>query len=123
MSSVGCASPSFGARVGCEGRPSDGICNECNEVPIGRNVCFSHAFGSAALVRSETIVRTRTQEYGARCRNENSGAETGAAAARALGLRIEELEAGTVQPLDVVDLRAVEVLVADHVDVQRDALR
>src|SRR5688572_16926911 len=51
------------------------------------------------------------------------GAEAGAAAAGALGLRVHELEPRAVQALDVVDLGPLEVLVAHHVDVELHPVR
>src|SRR4029078_8519159 len=51
-----------------------------------------------------------------------SGREGGAAAAGALHVGVAELEARAVQALDVVDLGALEVLVAERVDVELDPL-
>src|SRR5262249_23090527 len=48
--------------------------------------------------------------------------ERGPAAAGALDVRVAELEAGAVEALYVVDLGPVEVLVAERVDVELDAL-
>ena len=50
------------------------------------------------------------------------GREGGAAPAGALHVRVAELEAGAVEALDVVDLRPVQVLVAQGIDVELDAL-
>src|SRR5690349_14241163 len=46
------------------------------------------------------------------------GGEAAPAPARALDVRVVELEARAVQPLDVVDFGAVEVLEAERVDVE-----
>src|SRR5690606_12731671 len=52
-----------------------------------------------------------------------SGAEGGAAAAGAADVGVTELEAGPLDALHVVDLRAVQVLEAQGIHVELDAVR
>src|SRR5215475_8846415 len=51
------------------------------------------------------------------------GGEAAPATASALHVRIVELETRAVEPFDVVDFGAVEILEAERVDIEVDAVR
>src|SRR5690554_4581018 len=51
------------------------------------------------------------------------GAEAAPASACGLGLRIDKLKARAVEPLDIIDLRPLEVLVAHHIDIDGHTMR
>ena len=52
-----------------------------------------------------------------------SGLERRTATARPGNVRVAELEAGAVSPFDVIDLRTVEVLIAQRVDIEPNTVR
>src|SRR5579883_1549989 len=75
-------------------------------------------FDARSAPRGSALGRARSD----RAQKESEG-DGGAAAAGAFGVRVVELEPGPVQPLDVVDLRTLEVLEAQRIDVELDAVR
>ena len=68
---------------------------------------------------ADTDTRAEPARYG----RAGLDREAATAAAGALHVRVVELEPRAVEPFDVVDLGAVEVLVAQRVDVELDAVR